>query len=70
MAHCALGDVRNTHFCVQVDDIVATYDQLKANGVDFVSDPVYFDLGEDGKLGVVFFLDPDGNVLELVDYPD
>ena len=65
-----LGDVRNTHFCVEVDDIHKTYSELKAKGVQFVSESVYCDLEHDCKLGVVFFLDPDGNVLELADYPN
>ena len=70
LADSKLGDVRNTHFCMEVDDIQRTYTELKAKGVQFVSEPVFFDLEDAGKLGVVFFLDPDGNVLELVAYPE
>lgn len=70
VADCQLGDIHNTHFCVEVDDLGQTYREWKAKGVEFVSEPVDFDLGpEEGKLSVVFFLDPDGNVLELVQYP-
>ena len=37
-------------------------------GVDFVSEPVSFDLGW-GVVHVVFFKDPDGFVLELMQDP-
>ena len=63
-----LGDVANGHFCVEVDDIEKASEQLKAKGVEFFSDPVDFDLEDAGKISCVFFLDPDGYVLELVDY--
>ena len=42
------------------------YERLKAEGVEFVSDPVTFELTE-GSVTVVFTHDPDGNVVELVD---
>ena len=63
-----LGDVANAHFCVEVENVAETYNDLKAKGVEFVSDPVTFDLGEEGVLKVVFFKDPDGYILELVGY--
>ena len=63
-----LGDVANSHFCVEVNDIQKAYEELKAKGVEFVSEPVEFDLEHEGKIGCVFFLDPDGYVLELTEY--
>ena len=63
-----LGDVANGHFCVEVEDIQKATEQLKAKGVEFFSEPVDFDLEDAGKISCVFFLDPDGYVLELVDY--
>ena len=63
-----LGDVANSHFCVEVSDLQKAYLELKAKGVEFVSDPVEFDLEHEGKIGCVFFLDPDGYVLELTEY--
>ena len=63
-----LGDIANSHFCVVVDDITNTYAELKAKGVTFISSPVNFDLEDAGKIGCVFFLDPDGYVLELTEY--
>ena len=41
----------------------ATYERLKAEGVEFVSPPVRF-AGE-GEWHVLFFYDPAGNLLEL-----
>ena len=63
-----LGDIANSHFCVVVDDIEKAYAELKAKGVKFVSSPVNFDLEDAGKIGCVFFLDPDEYVLELTEY--
>tara|TARA_B100001123_G_scaffold350039_1_gene400287 strand:- start:47 stop:499 length:453 start_codon:yes stop_codon:yes gene_type:complete len=67
-ADSKLGDVANSHFCVEVDDIRRAYEHLKGHGVKFVSDPVQFDIEDVGKIGCVFFLDPDGYVLELSEY--
>ncbi len=63
-----LGDVAHSHFCFGVPDLFGTYTTLKAKGVEFVSEPVNFDL-EWGVVHVVFFKDPDGFVLELMEYP-
>jgi catechol 2,3-dioxygenase-like lactoylglutathione lyase family enzyme len=51
-----------------VPDVWAAYRDLKAKGVEFVSEPVSFDL-EWGIVYVVFFKDPDGFVLELMQVP-
>ena len=64
-----LGMVNQGHFCYGVTDLKAAYEDLKAKGVKFVSEPVTFDLGEDweyGAIHVVFLKDPDGFVLELM----
>ena len=63
-----LGDVAHSHFCFGVPDVWAAYHDLKAKGVEFVSEPVSFDL-EWGIVYVVFFKDPDGFVLELMQVP-
>jgi catechol 2,3-dioxygenase-like lactoylglutathione lyase family enzyme len=64
-----LGDVGHSHICFGVDDILGACRELRANGVELVSDPVEFQLSS-GVLRVVFLKDPDGNVLELVQYPE
>ena len=63
-----LGDVAHSHFCFGVPDVWAAYRDLKAKGVEFVSEPVSFDL-EWGIVYVVFFKYPDGFVLELMQVP-
>ncbi|HEY3613539.1 MAG TPA: VOC family protein [Gaiellales bacterium] len=63
-----LGDVAHTHVCFVVNDIEAACAELRGRGVTLVSDPVSFEL-ESGRLRVVFVKDPDGAVIELVEYP-
>lgn len=63
-----LGDIANSHLCIEVADIAKMYARLTAAGVQFVSPPVEFDLKAEGKIGCVFFMDPDGYVLELTEY--
>ena len=63
-----LGDAAHAHFCFGVPDVWGTYREWQQRGVDFVSEPVTFDLGW-GVVHVVFFKDPDGFVLELVQDP-
>jgi glyoxylase I family protein len=63
-----LGDVANSHFCVEVKDMEKAYSRLQSEGVEFFSAPVTFDLEHEGKIHCVFFLDPDGYVLELTEY--
>lgn len=63
-----LGDIAHSHFCFGVPDVWAAYQDLKAKGVIFISEPVSFDL-EWGVVYVVFFKDPDGFILELMQVP-
>jgi len=63
-----LGDVAQAHFCFGVADLAGAYRDLTARGVEFVSQPVQFDL-EWGTVHVVFLKDPDGFVVELVQAP-
>lgn len=63
-----LGDVAHSHFCFGVPDVWEAYKDLTSKGVEFVSEPVSFDL-EWGIVYVVFFKDPDGFILELMQVP-
>lgn len=63
-----LGDVAHSHICFGVPNLAAAYQELTAHGVKFVSAPVSFDL-EWGIVHVVFFEDPDGYTLELMQVP-
>jgi glyoxylase I family protein len=72
VSNAQLGMANHSHFCFGVEDMETAYRDLKANGVEFVSAPVTFDLGKDweyGALRVVFLKDPDGFILELVEMP-
>ena len=64
VARYPLHHVPSAHICFDVDDIEATYEYLKGEGVEFVSPPVYWE-PEEGGWVVLFFYDPDGNLLEL-----
>ena len=68
VSNAKLGDVSHSHICYGVPDVWETYHDLSAKGVRFVSEPVSFDL-EWGVVHVVFFEDPDGYVLELMQVP-
>ena len=63
-----LGDIAHSHLCFGVPDVWAAYQDLKAKGVEFISEPVSFDL-DWGIVYVVFFKDPDGFILELMQVP-
>ncbi len=63
-----LGDAAHSHFCFGVPDVIRAYEDLSAKGVVFLSEPVSFDLGW-AIVHVVFFQDPDGYTLELVQSP-
>jgi len=47
-----------------VDDLRTCYDELVGKGVQFKSEPVEITAGPN-KGGWIYFLDPDGHVLEL-----
>lgn len=49
------------HFALQVDDIQAEYDRLKAHGMEFVGEVVHF--GETSS--AIYGRDPCGNIIEL-----
>lgn len=56
--------VPSAHLSFDVEDLHATYEFLKSEGVEFVSPPVHWPEEEGGWI-VLFFYDPDGNLLEL-----
>ena len=61
-----INDIPTAHYAFGVADLQATYDRLKAKGVEFVSPPVTFP-PEEGSWKVLFFKDPDGFLLELIE---
>lgn len=61
-----------SEICFHVDDIDKTYERLKDKGVEFISKPQYFDFTDQGfgKSKAVYFKDPDGIILELIETID
>lgn len=62
-----------TEVAFWVKDIDRTYEDLRAKGVKFYSAPQLFDLGGEGygKVKAVYFRDPEGTTLELIQHcPD
>lgn len=60
------------HIALRVDDITAVAAKLKAAGVELFSEPVRVPVGvvqhDQGEKTLVYFLDPDGVILELAQY--
>jgi len=52
-----------THVCLEVEDIHAEYERLKAAGMPFNCSPI----AQDGS-SMVYGRDPDGNVVELIEF--
>ena len=60
------GDHGIARICFEVEDIHVIYRHLLDAGVQFDCEPQY-----QGELGTaVYARDPDGNIVELVEYPD
>jgi catechol 2,3-dioxygenase-like lactoylglutathione lyase family enzyme len=55
-----------TEVAFWVKDIEETYTRLRDQGVDFYSPPQLFDLEGYGKVKALYFRDPDGITLELM----
>lgn len=60
------------HIALRVDDMAAMVARLRAAGVHVFSDPVRVPAGvvqhDAGEKTLVYFLDPDGVILELAEY--
>lgn len=56
-----VSDHGHTHFCLQVDDLQALYDKLRAKGVTFNCPPL-----DCGNVLATYAHDPDGNLIELL----
>ena len=59
-------DVGNGHIGFNVDDIWAAYNRLSAAGVRFKSEPVSITQGPNKGGWAVYFVDPDGITLEMI----
>lgn len=64
-----LDQIGISEICFQVEYIDLLYERLKEKGVEFLSTPQYFDLTSQGfgKSKAVYFKDPDGIILEMIE---
>jgi catechol 2,3-dioxygenase-like lactoylglutathione lyase family enzyme len=63
------SDVGNLHIGFTVDDLSAAYRQLSAAGVQFKSEPVSPTTGPNKGGWAIYFVDPDGVTLEMIQKP-
>lgn len=70
--NCHANTIGLRHLALRVDDIAAIVAKLRAAGVKLFSEPVKVPAGavkhEQGEKTLVYFLDPDGVILELAQY--
>jgi lactoylglutathione lyase len=63
------NDVGNVHLGLTVDDLWSAYRRLSEVGVRFKSDPVSPTTGPNKGGWAVYFVDPDGVTLEMIERP-
>lgn len=63
------SDVGNVHVGFTVDDLWAAYRSLSAAGVSFKSEPVSPTTGPNKGGWAIYFVDPDGTTLEMIQRP-
>lgn len=60
------ADVGSTHVCIDVPDLQASYDDLRAKGIEFLAPPLLITEGPLQGCSWVYFKDPNGVTLELM----
>jgi catechol 2,3-dioxygenase-like lactoylglutathione lyase family enzyme len=63
------SDLGNVHVGFTVDDLREAYRQLSAAGVQFKSEPVSPTVGPNKGGWAIYFVDPDGITLEMIQRP-
>jgi catechol 2,3-dioxygenase-like lactoylglutathione lyase family enzyme len=61
------SDVGAAHVCFRITDLDAAHAELTAHGVEFLSEPLRVADGPHAGRGIVYFRDPDGITLELLE---
>ena len=54
------------HVCFNVDDLESLHLRLKAEGIEFVTEPKFRETPEGGSRGICYARDPEGNWLEFI----
>jgi catechol 2,3-dioxygenase-like lactoylglutathione lyase family enzyme len=65
----AINQVSAPQVAIAVDDLSAEVQRLKAAGTTFHSDPITIPDGDYAGTQAVLAIDPDGNVIELIQWP-
>ena len=55
------------HVCFDVENLLETHESLASQGVSFLTEPKFSETSTGQRVGVVYFQDPEGNWLELVE---
>jgi len=66
--HLDKHQLGSMHVCFLVDDLAEVHHRLVEKGVHFATEPKYHDEA-DGRLGVIYGQDPEGNWLEFIERP-
>jgi catechol 2,3-dioxygenase-like lactoylglutathione lyase family enzyme len=61
------ADVGSAHVCIDVPDLQKSYEDLQARGVEFLAPPLHIDEGPLKGCSFVYFKDPNGVTLELLE---
>lgn len=59
------ADVGSAHVCIDVPDVHAAYEDLRAKGIEFLAPPLFIADGPLAGCSFVYFKDPNGVTLEL-----
>ncbi|MCI0440655.1 MAG: VOC family protein [Chloroflexi bacterium] len=57
------------HVCFNVDDLATLCKDLKARGIQFVTEPILRKTPDGKTRGIVYAMDPEGNYLEFIQPP-
>jgi catechol 2,3-dioxygenase-like lactoylglutathione lyase family enzyme len=67
-AYPHLYHVGMARLALKTKNLPQVYEDLKARGVEFFSEPQELNLPNQGRASFVCFTDPDGTILELIDF--
>ena len=56
-----------SHVCFNVEGLADLHQRLTADGIRFVTPPIYKDLPDGARTGICYAQDPEGNWLEFVE---
>ncbi len=66
--HLHRHQLGSAHICFNVTDLAALSEKLKAEGIRFITDPIFHDTPE-GRRGICYIQDPEGNYVEFIQPP-